>query len=102
MNGKGSKRRPRLVSRESFEDNWHQTFGPKKDLGKALSSGFARMLPCVDGSDYWNSYYKGRHLGEVDPERLLDRLPEVEENEQAVAKRAERLSYMRELKRRAK
>lgn len=66
MNGKGSKRRPMAISRESFEENWHLVFG------------------------------------ERDPHGFLDRLPEVEECEQAIARRAERLQYMRELKRRAK
>lgn len=30
MSGKGSAQRPRLVSREKFEDNWDRIFNKKK------------------------------------------------------------------------
>jgi len=30
MSGKGDKRRPQLVSRKVFEDNWNKVFGKKK------------------------------------------------------------------------
>jgi hypothetical protein len=30
MSGKGSAQRPRLVSREKFEDNWERIFNKKK------------------------------------------------------------------------
>lgn len=30
MNGKGSSRRPKLVSQEVFEKNWERIFGSKK------------------------------------------------------------------------
>ena len=29
-NGKGSKRRPKLISQEEFDKNWAQTFGKRK------------------------------------------------------------------------
>ena len=29
-NGKGSKRRPKLISQEEFDKNWAQTFGRRK------------------------------------------------------------------------
>jgi len=32
MNGKGSKRRPRIVSQETFNKNWERIFGKKKKL----------------------------------------------------------------------
>jgi hypothetical protein len=32
MNGKGSKRRPRLVTREEYEQHWLSTFGDSEKI----------------------------------------------------------------------
>lgn len=37
MNGKGSKRRPRLCTREEEEQNWKRTFEKKRYLKAALA-----------------------------------------------------------------
>lgn len=60
MNGKGHNQRPRLVSRETLDENWARTFG-KKEQKVSLDDKIEPFEGHPDGADHTSEVTEASH-----------------------------------------